>query len=89
MVDVRMLIFMMKRVLLQRIHTIRYRLKNCINSWNIGKLVFSVIIYKVLSPTKILNCWNSVKLNKPQHNDEINIGVTVAKAEKIIEIFYD
>ena len=51
--------------------------------------MFSVIIYKVLSPTKILNCWNSVKLNKPQHNDEINIGVTVAKVEKIIEIFYD
>ena len=32
------------------------------------------------------NCWQSLKLEEPQREDEISLGVKVTKVEKIFEI---
>ena len=34
----------------------------------------------------LLNCWQSLKLEEPQREDETSLSVTAAKAEKIFEM---
>lgn len=35
-----------------------------------------------------LNCWKTLKINIPQHKDEIDLSVMVTKVEKNINMVY-